>query len=119
MKRTRKIGYILEAIIVFVLMVVLTSIAVPKIGDMIDREQDELRAEELITIETAVTQMLLESKVKTLQSAGPIQDISLVQTNDSPPLVLGDYLDTRKLRSSELKCFYSFTAAGEVIQECP
>jgi len=119
MQRKRKIGYILEAIVVFVLMVVLSSIAVPKIGDMIDREQDELRADEFIIVKTAVAEMLADSTVKSLQSTGPVQDIGRVQTNDSPPLVLEDYLDISEMRSEELGCFYTFTAEGDVTQECP
>ena len=118
MQRKRKIGYILEAIVVFVLMAVLSSIAVPKIGDMIDREKDELRADEFIAVKTAVVEMLAESTVKTLQPVGPVRDIARVQTNDSPPLVLADYLDISEMRSAELGCFYTFTADGEVIQEC-
>ena len=119
MKRSRKIGYILEAIVVFVLMAVLTSFAVPKIGDMIDREQNELYAEELMTIEVAVVRMLSDSTVKTLQSTGFIKNITAVRTNDSPPFFLGDYLDIDKLPSSELECLYSFSSDGTVTQKCP
>ena len=119
MQRKRKIGFILEAIAVFVIMAVLSSIAVPKIGEMIDREQDDLLADEFITVKTAVTEMLDESTVKTLQPIGPIQDIARVQTNDTPPLVLADYLDIDDMRSVELGCHYTFTAEGEVTQDCP
>jgi type II secretory pathway pseudopilin PulG len=119
MKRTRKIVYVLEAIVVFALMAVLTSIAVPKIGDMIEQDRNDMRSEELHDVETAVAEMLSESTVKTLQSTDFIQDISLVQTNDSPPLFLGDYLDIEETQSSDLGCSYSFAADGEVTQECP
>ena len=119
MQRKRKIGYILEAIVVFVLMAVLSSIAVPKIGDMIDREKDELRADEFIAVKTAVVEMLAESTVKTLHPIGSIRDIARVQTNDSPPLVLGDYLDISEMKLEELGCFYYFTTEGEVTQKCP
>ena len=119
MKRTRKIVYVLEAVFVFTLMALLTSIAVPKIGDMIEQDRNDMRSEELHDIETAVAEMLSESTVKTLQSTGLVRDISIVQTNDSPPLFLSDYLDIEEMQSSDLGCSYSFTADGEVIQECP
>ena len=119
MKRSRKIAYVLEAIVVFVLMAVLTSFAVPKIGDMIDHEKNESRAEELMTIEVAVARMLADSTVKTLQPTGPIQNVSVVRTNDLPPLMLVDYLDVDGINSSGLGCFYAFSKDGKVTQECP
>ena len=36
MQKKRKIGYILEAVLVFIIMAALVSIAVPKIAEMID-----------------------------------------------------------------------------------
>ena len=119
MQRKRKIGFILEAIAVFVIMAVLSSIAVPKIGEMVNREQDDLRADEFIVVKTAVAEMLDESTAKKLQPIGPVQDMTRVQTNDTPPLVLADYLDIDDIRSAELGCHYTFTAEGEVTQDCP
>ncbi len=109
----------LEAIAVFVIMAVLSSIAVPKIEEMINREQDDLRADEFITVKIAVTEMLAESTVKTLQPVNAVRDLTQVRTTDSPPLILADYLDTDDMRSAELGCTYTFTAGGDVTQECP
>jgi type II secretory pathway pseudopilin PulG len=116
MKRSRKMGFILEAIAVFVMMAVLTSIAVPKIERMIDQEQS---ADEFAVVKNAVVEMLADSQVKTLQPAGPVRDLTGVRTNDLPPLYLADYLDISKIESDGLDCEYTFTAEGEVIQQCP
>lgn len=116
MKRSRKTGFILEAIAVFVMMAVLTSIAVPKIGRMVDQEQN---AGELRMIKDAIAEMLEDSQVKMLQPIGPIRDLTEVRTNDSPPLHLADYLDINKIESDGLDCEYAFAADGEVTQQCP
>lgn len=116
MKRSRKIGFILEAIAVFVMMAVLTSIAVPKIERMVDQEQ---MADEFNMIENAVAEMLADSQVKTLQPVGPVRDLAEVRTNDLTPIYLTDYLDMSEIESDGLDCEYTFTLVGEVIQQCP
>lgn len=116
MKRSRKTGFILEAIAVFVMMAVLTSIAVPKIERMVDQEHS---TGELSMIKDAVAEMLEDSQAKLLQPIGPIRDLTEVQTNDYPPLYLADYLDIRKIESEGLDCEYTFAADGEVTQQCP
>ena len=63
MHRKRKIAYIIEAIFVFVLMFALTSIAVPKIGEMIGQDPDEIRADQFHKVKVAVSEMLSESTV--------------------------------------------------------
>jgi hypothetical protein len=83
---------------------------------MVDQEQS---ANEFAMVKNAVAEMLAASQVKTLQSAGTVQDLTEVRTNDSPPLYLVDYLDINEIESRGLNCEYTFTAEGEVTQQCP
>jgi type II secretory pathway pseudopilin PulG len=92
MRRKRKIGFILEAIVVLILIAVLSSIAVPRIEQMVDDEQQELRAQELNDIRGAVAEMLADSPSGTLKPVGPTQDMTQVETNDIIPLFLTYYL---------------------------
>jgi type II secretory pathway pseudopilin PulG len=119
MQRKRKIGFILEAIFVFVIMATLSSIAVPKIADMIGQEQSELRSEELGDIQMAVTEMLADSQTKTLQPVGPTRDMGLVRTTDTPPLALENYLGGSSQYLLKSDCSYSFASDGGITPDCP
>ena len=119
MKRKRKIGFILEAFLVLIIMAALSSIAIPKIAEMMDEDQSELRTEELADIRMAVAEMLADSQAKTLRPVGPTRDMGLVQTADTTPLVLADYLSDSGLYFLKSECSYSFTSYGEVAQDCP
>jgi len=119
MQRKRKIGFILEAIIVLVLIAVLSSIAIPQIEQMVDDEQDELHAEELNDIQGAVAEMLADSSSGTLKPVGPTQNMEQVETNDNIPLVLTNYLKNNGAYIIESGCHYSFSYDGSVTQDCP
>jgi type II secretory pathway pseudopilin PulG len=119
MQKKRKIGFILEAIIVLILMAALSSIAVPEIQQMMDKEKEELRAQELSDIQGAVAEMLTESPSGALQPIGPTRDMEEVQTNDVTPLVLSDYLNSFGAYIIQSDCEYVFTCNGNVIQFCP
>ena len=119
MQRKRKVGFILEAILVLIIMASLSSIAVPRIAEMIDKEQADLRTEELVDIRMAVAEMLVDSQAKTLRPIGPTRDMGLVQTTDTPPLVLAAYLSDSGYYFLKSDCSYSFTSYGEVTQDCP
>lgn len=119
MQRKRKIGFILEAILVFALVAVLSSIAVPQIDQMIDNEREELRAEELDDIRGAVAEMLADSPSGTLKPVGPTQDMGQVETDDIIPLVLTEYLQDNGAFTIESDCHYVFSADGIVTQDCP
>jgi type II secretory pathway pseudopilin PulG len=118
MKRKRKIGFIIEAVVVFVLIAVLASIAVPQIGQMIKNEQEELRARELGDIQGAVANMLADSPSGTLKPVGPTQDMGQVITDDPTPLVLTDYLHDNSDFVIKSNCYYTFFADGIVTQDC-
>jgi len=119
MQRKRKIGFILEAIVVLLLVAVLSSIAVPQIEQMVGDEQEELRTKELDDIQGAVAEMLADSPSGTLQPVGPTQDMGRVETNDTMPLVLTNYLRNNGAFIIESDCHYIFSSGGIVIQDCP
>ena len=119
MQRKRKIGFILEAIVVLILIAVLSSIAVPRIGLMVGDEQEELRDEELNDIRGAVAEMLADSPSGTLKPVGPTQDIGQVQTDDIIPLFLADYLHNNGAFIIESDCYYIFSSDGIVTWDCP
>lgn len=119
MQKKRKIGFILEAIVVFILIAVLSSVAVPRIGRVVDDEQGESRAEELDYIQAAVTAMLEASPSGALKPVGPTRDMNQVVTDDITPLVLASYLDDNGAFTIESDCYYTFSADGTVTQECP
>jgi type II secretory pathway pseudopilin PulG len=119
MRRKRKIGFILEAIVVLILIAVLSSIAVPRIEQMVDDEQQELRAQELNDIRGAVAEMLADSPSGTLKPVGPTQDMTQVETNDIIPLFLTYYLGNNGVFIIESDCYYIFSSGGIVIQDCP
>ena len=119
MQRKRKIGFILEAIVVLILIAALSSIAVPQVGQMIGDEQNELHAEELNDIQGAVAEMLADSSSGILKPVGPTQDMTQVVTDDIIPLVLTNYLSNNGAIIIKSDCHYSFSFDGIVTQDCP
>ena len=119
MQRKRKIGFILEAIVVLLLIGVLSSIAIPQIEQMVGDEREELRTEEFNDIQGAVAEMLADSPSRTLKPVGPTQDIEQVETNDTTPLVLTNYLRDDGAFIIESDCYYIFSSDGTVTQDCP
>lgn len=119
MQKKRKIGFVLEAVVVFILIAVLSSIAVPQIEQMVDNERSELRAKEFDDIQAAVTAMLADSTAGTLRPVGPTRDMGQVVTDDVIPLVLTSYFGNNGAFSIESDCQYLFFAEGIVTQECP
>lgn len=119
MQRKRKIGFILEAVVVFILIAVLSSIVVPQIEPLINKEPDELRAQELHNIQGAVAEMLADSPSGTLKPVGPTRDMGQVVTDDIVPLVLTGYLGNDGAFIIESDCYYIFSSDGRVTQDCP
>ena len=119
MQRKRKIGFILEAIVVLILIAVLSSIAVPQVEQMIGDKQNELHSEELNDIQGAVTEMLADSLSGILKPVGPTRDMTQVVTDDIIPLVLKNYLSNNGAYIIESDCHYIFSSDGIVTQDCP
>lgn len=109
----------LEIFIIIAILGTLSAIALPSIGRMFGKGEVESRDLELHNIQTAVTEMLCDSTAGTLSPVGPTDDMSLVRTSDTPPLVLKDYLQGLESNQLQTDCTYNFAADGTVVQECP
>jgi len=119
MQERQAAGLFLEIFVVVVILGILSAIAIPHVGQMINKSKFESREVELHNIQTAVTEMLYDSTTRTLEPAGPTVDMSQVRTGDTPPLVLSDYLLGLDGTSLESKCSYIFKADGTVTQVLP
>ena len=112
-------GYFIEIVVVTAILGTLSAIAIPNVGQLINKGKAGSYDSEFHNIQTAVTEMLAESVAGTLEPVGPTADMSQVQTSDVPPLVLTDYLiglDDTLVRSG---CTYTFYIDGTVIQVSP
>lgn len=112
-------GFFLETFVVVAILSILSAIAIPNIGHLVGKGKTESYETEWINIQTAVTEMLSESANGTLKPVGPVDDTSLVQTGDTPPLVLTDYLFGLDGTSVKSGCTYTFAADGTVNQILP
>ncbi len=109
----------LEIFVIVILLGLLSAIAVPHAGQMLNREKTGYREAELQVVRAAVMEMLCESETGLLVPAGPVQDISLIQTSDTPPLSLKDYWRSGGSIPDALSYAYSFSANGTVLQVKP
>jgi len=120
MQERQTAGLFLEIFVAMAILGVLSAIAIPHVGEMINKSKVESWEVELRNIQTAVTEMLYDSKTGTLEPVGPTDDMSQVHTTDTPPLILTDYLqrmgDNSKVKSG---CSYIFAANGTVTQILP
>jgi Tfp pilus assembly protein FimT len=112
-------GFFLEIVIVIAILSCLSAIALPNINQLIGKGKTESYHSELHNIQTAVTEMLIDSATGTLKPAGPTADMSQVQTSDTLPLVLTDYLLSLGEASVRSGCTYTFAADGTVTQIPP
>jgi Tfp pilus assembly protein PilE len=119
MQNRQVVGYFLEAFVAVAVLGILSAIAIPQIGHLVNEGKVESYESELHNIQTAVTEMLSDSVTGTLKLVGPTANMSQVQTTDKPPLVLTDYLTGLGEGSLESGCTYTFTAYGKVTQTHP
>jgi len=112
-------GFFLEALVAIAILGTLAAVAIPNIGTLFSKGKIESRDYELHNIQTAVIEMLTESAAGNLQPAGPTADMSQVQTSDTPPLALTDYLTGLDGNSVTSGCTYTFAADGTVTQTSP
>lgn len=119
MQERQATGLFLEIFVVMAILGILSAIAIPHVGQMINKSKVESREVELHNIHTAVTEMLYDSPTRTLEPVGPTVDMSQVYTRDTPPLVLSDYLLGLNGNSLKLSCSYIFNADGTVTQVLP
>jgi type II secretory pathway pseudopilin PulG len=109
----------LEIFVVAVILGVLSAVAIPQVGQMMNKSKFVSRETEFQNIQTAVTEMLEDSITGMLEPVGPTADMGRVHTTDMPPLVLKDYLLGVKDGSVRLGCNYAFTADGTINQIVP
>lgn len=113
------LNFFIEFVVVVVLLGSLGAIAIPNVGSLISKGKVQSYESELHNIQTAVTQMLSESAAGTLKPVGPTADMSRVQTDDTPPLMLKDYLLGLEGVFAASGCAYTFAADGSVSQRPP
>ena len=119
MQEKQAVGLFLEIFAVVAILGALAAVAIPHVGQMIDKSKVEARATEYQNIQTAVTGMLYDSVSGILVPAGPTADMSLVRSGDATPLVLTDYLFGLKSGLLTSGCTYTFAADGTVAQIKP
>jgi Tfp pilus assembly protein PilE len=111
--------FFLETFVIVTVLGLLSAVAIPDAGRMINNSRAMSREAEFHDIQTAVTEMLYDSTGGMLVSVGPTSDMSLVRTRDTPPLILKNYLSGRGSSPDKLDYTYGFTADGVVIQITP
>jgi prepilin-type N-terminal cleavage/methylation domain-containing protein len=112
---------LIELLVVVAILGVLAAVAVPNVGKFISQGKTESYETELHNVQTAVTAMLADSDDGTLTAVGTATaDMDTVQTTDTVPLVLSDYMTgldaSGNVRSG---CTYTFEADGTVAQTTP
>ena len=112
-------GLFLGIFVVVAILSTLAAIAIPHVGLMTHKGRHNARTTEYFTIRIAVTEMLNDSTAGALIPVGPTIDMSKVRTTDAEPLVLTDYLNRSKSKTSTLGCSYTFATYGMVFQEMP
>lgn len=119
MQQRNGVGFFFETVVVVAVLGILSAIAIPNVGHLIGKGKIESYQSEFRNIHTAVTEMLTDSTTGTLKPVGPTANMDEVQTSDTPPMVLTDYLiglDGTSVRSG---CTYTFAADGTVKQIPP
>ena len=112
---------LIELLVVVAVLGALAAVAIPNVGKFIGQGETESYETELHNIQTAVMAMLVDSTTSALTPVGTAtNDMDTVQTTDTTPLVLSDYmtgLDADGCVKSG--CTYTFTADGTVAQTTP
>lgn len=120
--KSRQKGFtLIELLVVVAVLGVLVAVVVPNFGKFAGRGKPESYEAELHNIETAVTYMLADSVTSELVPVTtPTNDMDDVQTTDTTPLVLSNYLTTLNSDGTlPTGCTYTFTADGTVTQTTP
>jgi type II secretory pathway pseudopilin PulG len=112
-------GFFIEVVAVVAILSTLSALAIPNIGKLINKGKTESCETEFHNIQTAVIEMLSESPAGTLKPVGPTANMSRVQTGDTLPLLLTDYLTGLDGTSVKSGCTYTFDVYGTVTQIKP
>jgi type IV pilus assembly protein PilA len=112
---------LIELLVVVAILGVLAAVAIPNVGKFIGQGQTEAYETELHNIQTAVMAMLADSSTGALTPVTtPTADMDTVQTTDTTPLVLSDYMAGLNADGTvKTGATYTFTADGTVTQTTP
>jgi len=111
---------LIELLVVVAILGVLAGVAVPNVGKFIGTGKTQSYEVELHNIQTATMAMLADSTTGNLTAvATATGDMSTVQTADTTPLQLSDYLTGLDGTLVKSDCTYAFAADGTVTQTTP
>ena len=111
---------LVELLVVVAILGVLAAVAVPNVGSFIGKGKTESYEAELHNVQTGVMAMLADSTTGALTPVGTATgDMSTVQTTDTTPLALNNYLTGLNGTSVRSGCTYAFAADGTVTQTTP
>jgi type II secretory pathway pseudopilin PulG len=119
MQERKNAAFFFETFLIVAILGTLTAVAMPNIGKMVNKGKIESHDAEFHNIHTAVTEMLSDSHTGILAPVGPTNNMSHVQTTDTPPLVLANYLIGLDEGSIKTGCNYTFYTDGTVNQILP
>jgi hypothetical protein len=108
--------FVITAFAILGVMGALAAVAIPHAVAMMQDAKARTHEVELLKIRAAVDDMLQQSPAGKVQSIGPISDLALVHTADSPPLALTDYLSDGMASVIGPDCTYTFNEEGTVVQ---
>ena len=112
---------LVELLVVVAILGIIAAVVVPNVGQFIGRGKTEAYAAELHNIQTATMAMLADSTTGALTPVTTAtDDMDGVQTTDTTPLVLSNYLTGLDSDGKTTTgCTYTFTASGTVAQTTP
>lgn len=112
---------ILELLVIIAILGILAAVAIPNVSRFIGQGEEEAAQTELHNIQTVVMAMLSESTTgELIPVTTPTNDMDDIQTTDTTPLILSDYLlDLNPQGEVKSGYNYTFTADGVVTQITP
>ena len=112
---------LIELLVVVAILGALAAVVVPNVGSFIARGKTESYQTELHNIQTSTMAMLADSATAALTPVTTATaDMDTVQTTDTTPLVLSDYITGLDADGNVTSgCTYTFDADGTVGQTTP
>ena len=114
---------LVELLVVIAIIGVLAAVVVPNVGQFMGRGRTEAYSSELNNVQTATIAMMADSTTGQLGTGAAFtgqDDMDLVVTTDSTPLLLSAYLSGLDSDGKvTLGATYTFTADGAVTQTTP